>query len=280
MMILAANIFRGLFVVLQFEFSNTEYNFSSEFFKWAFRDYASLEKFVFSPTSWIIWSSFAYRLIKDWILHERVKSKLESEKTHMELAFLKAQINPHFLFNTLNNLYALSLEEKAAKTSDAITKMGALMRYNLHESQSEMILLTKEIDYLQQYVELQKLRIVEESGLKIVIDFELCSPKFERIAPMILLPFIENAFKFGVSAIENGLIEIILKLDGGILTLHVKNSIHQHFATHRGGIGLQNVRNRLALVYPRKHRLHHFIEHDTYTVNLELDLKDDKSNSH
>jgi two-component system, LytTR family, sensor kinase len=259
MMILTANIFRGLLVTLQFELSHMEYNFSFEFFKWAFRDYVSFDKFVFSPTSWIIWSSFAYRLIKDWILHERVKSKLEAEKTNMELAFLKTQINPHFLFNTLNNLYALSLEEKAAKTSDAITKMGALMRYNLHESQSETILLIKEVDYLQQYIELQKLRIVEESGLKVITDFELCKPEFERIAPMILLPYVENAFKFGVSTVENGLIEIILKLDGGILTMHVKNKIHQHFVTHRGGIGLQNVKNRLALVYPRKHRVHQFV---------------------
>jgi two-component system, LytTR family, sensor kinase len=275
-MILLANVGRALITVLYFHFSNFDYNFSTEFSKWGgFRDFVSLEKFVFSPTSLILLISFAYRLIKDWIINEDVKSKLVSEKIAMELAFLKAQIDPHFLFNTLNNLYALSLEERAQKTSDAITKMGALMRYNLHDAQAERILLIKEMEYLEQYIELQKLRIVEDARANINHELQLENVTTEKIAPMILLPFIENAFKYGVSAVQDTFIEISLTLDNGILKLHVANTIREEAKVDQGGIGLKNVRNRLELIYPQRHTLSYLKEKSTYVIDLELDLKDD-----
>ncbi len=270
-MIFIVNLSRGLFTVISFEISKFEYDFYQTFLKWAFRDYVSLDKFVFSGTSWILWSSFGYRLVKDWIIHERVKSRLESEKLSMELAFLKAQVNPHFLFNTLNNLYALSLEEKAQRTSDAVTKMGALMRYNLHEAQAERILLTKELDYLDQYIELQKLRIVKHSQICFYTNAQPgnCAAK---IAPMILLPFIENAFKYGVSTVGETRIEAEAVLENNTLKLTVKNALHRNPERDESGIGLKNVRNRLELIYGGKYSLKQTKDDEEYSIELELDL--------
>ncbi len=270
-MIFIVNLSRGLFTVISFEISKFEYDFYQTFLKWAFRDYVSLDKFVFSGTSWILWSSFGYRLVKDWIIHERVKSRLESEKLSMELAFLKAQVNPHFLFNTLNNLYALSLEEKAQRTSDAVTKMGALMRYNLHEAQAERILLTKELDHLDQYIELQKLRIVKHSQICFYTNAQPgnCAAK---IAPMILLPFIENAFKYGVSTVGETRIEAEAVLENNTLKLTVKNALHRNPERDESGIGLKNVRNRLELIYGGKYSLKQTKDDEEYSIELELDL--------
>jgi two-component system, LytTR family, sensor kinase len=219
----------------------------------------------------VIYLSFAYLLIKDWIINERVKSKLESEKLSMELAFLKAQVNPHFLFNTLNNLYALSLEEKAQRTSDAITKMGALMRYNLHDAQAERILLTKELDYLDQYIELQKLRIVKQSQISFYTNVQPgnCTAK---VAPMILLPFIENAFKYGVSTVGETRIQAEAVLVQDTFKLTVKNTLHKNPERVESGIGLKNVRNRLELIYGGKYALKQTKDDEEYSIELELDL--------
>ena len=275
-MILVANVARGLLAVLYFQVSGMEYNLSTEFTRWAFRDYASLERFVFrSPTSLILLVSFAYRLIKDWLTHERIASKLRSEKVAMELAFLKSQVDPHFLFNTLNNLYALALEEKAQRTADGVAKMGTLMRYSLHDSQTEQIYLYKEIDYIEKYIELQKLRIVEGPHVDIRADLLVSSIQNEKIAPMILLPFVENAFKYGISTVQGMYIAIELKLENGILKLSVKNTIHEKKSEGGGGIGLSNVRNRLRLIYPQRHSLTCTKNNGIYHVDLQLDLRND-----
>jgi two-component system LytT family sensor kinase len=269
--ILLSNFLRALFIMLYLWLSSTPFNFQAEFTKWAFYEYGSYDQFIFSPNTWVIYLSFAYLLIKDWIINERVKSKLESEKLSMELAFLKAQVNPHFLFNTLNNLYALSLEEKAQRTSDAITKMGALMRYNLHDAQAERILLTKELDYLDQYIELQKLRIVKQSQISFYTNVQPgnCTAK---VAPMILLPFIENAFKYGVSTVGETRIQAEAVLVQDTFKLTVKNTLHKNPERVESGIGLKNVRNRLELIYGGKYALKQTKDDEEYSIELELDL--------
>jgi two-component system LytT family sensor kinase len=270
--IFMANVLRSIFILLYLSLSGSPFDFQAEFIKWLFMEYSSYDRFIFSPNTWIIYLSFAYMFIKDWITNERVKASLEAEKTSMELAFLKAQIDPHFLFNTLNNLYALALEEGAQRTSDAVTKMGALMRYNLHDSQADTISLSKEIDYLEKYIELQKLRLIESVNANIKIDFQLNNVTTEKIAPMILLPFLENAFKYGVSTMNGTFIEVTLKLSGGILELNVRNSVYGSPADDGGGIGLNNVQNRLRLVYPDRHKLAFIKENNMYTMKLQLDL--------
>jgi LytS/YehU family sensor histidine kinase len=257
---------------LYFQSLAGEYNFLATFSKWAFIDYTSFDRFIFSPTSWILWLSLAYRFIKDWLIHEQIQTKLKSEKISLELAFLKSQLNPHFLFNTLNNLYALALEEKAQRTADGVATMGALMRYSLHDSQTERILLSKEIDYLERYIELQKLRIVEIMDIAVTIDFQTNQITNEKIAPMILLPFIENAFKYGISTIYPSLISVVLRLKGNLLLLEVSNSIHHTINGSQGGIGLSNVRKRLQLIYPGQHTLECTKNNNTYYVRLEINI--------
>ncbi len=139
--------------------------------------------------------SFAYRFTVDWIVHLDMIEKLQTEQYAMELAVLKSQVDPHFLFNTLNSLYAVALEEKSDKTADGIAKLGTLMRYNLHDAQADTISLHKEVDYLQKYIALQQLR----AGVNNVIDVELRIPDEMdaqyRVSPMLLVPFVENAVK-------------------------------------------------------------------------------------
>ena len=275
-MLLLTNVLRGMATVLYFQFSGFEYTVHTEFVKWAFSHYyGSFDKFLFGPTALILLLSFAYRFVKDWLVHERVKSALVSEKVAMELAFLKSQVDPHFLFNTLNNLYALALEEKAERTADGVAKMGTLMRYSLHDAQADKIPLQKEIAYLEKYIELQKVRIAEGAKTTIKVAIEMGNVTNETIAPMMLVPFIENAFKWGISMVAPSRIDINLRLANGILSLGVRNTIHEIKMTEPGGIGLKNVQNRLRLLYPRRHRLACTNSNQEYTVHLELDLRDD-----
>jgi LytS/YehU family sensor histidine kinase len=193
----------------------------------------------------------------------------------MELAFLKSQVDPHFLFNTLNNIYALALEEKADRTADGVAKMGTLMRYTLHDSQADRILLQKEITYIEKYIELQRIRIAEGANVKITTNFDMDNVGSEKIAPMMLIPFIENAFKYGISAIAPSYILVDLRLESKTLLLQVRNSVHDLKDVEQGGIGLKNVQNRLRLLYPGRHRLACEKSAQEYTVHLELDLMHD-----
>ncbi|MDQ3392820.1 MAG: histidine kinase [Bacteroidota bacterium] len=270
--ILFANIIRGLLTVSYFYFQQLEFNFQEEFLKWTFRDYVSLDRFIFSPTSWILWLSFAYRFVKDWFLNNQERAILESEKSKMELALLRSQVNPHFLFNSLNSLYALALVEKAQLTAEGVSKMGNLMRYTLHDSQVEFISLNKEIDYIENYVALQKLRIIGErqEGVQIFIDVE--DNNSHKIAPMLLMPFIENAFKHGITLVDNLSINIQISLDGNKLEMMVQNTIHKVKGIEESGLGLKNVTTRLNLLYPNDHSLQYGLNGDNFLVKLRINL--------
>lgn len=222
--------------------------------------------------------SFGYRFTVDWIINIHVIESLRSEKYAMELAFLKSQVDPHFLFNTLNSLYALALEERDEKTADGIAKLGTLMRYNLHDSQANSIVLRKEVDYIQKYIELQRLRMNENTQVNLQVEIEPQEGDIVRIAPMLLIPFVENAFKYGVSPTEQTSIMIRMGLKGRTFTLSVENTmIVVAGAVDRneeepGGVGLKNVEERLALLYPGKHMLSMGILNGIYTINLSISL--------
>ncbi|MCB0703927.1 MAG: histidine kinase [Saprospiraceae bacterium] len=218
--------------------------------------------------------SFAYRFTRDWIININVITRLHSEKTEMELAFLKSQVDPHFLFNTLNNLYALALEENGTKTADGIAKLGTLMRYNLHDSSAEAISLEKEIDYIQKYIDLQLLRVSSNNQVEFHKEIPEAEARVEKIAPMLLIIFVENAFKYGISPSESGKIIIQLKLEQQQLSMQVVNNIvNKSVSQEPGGLGLQNVRNRLELLYPKKHELVTSEEAGTFQVNLSINLR-------
>jgi sensor histidine kinase YesM len=210
-----------------------------------------------------IFICFFLKIINDYFINEEI----EKEKTYMELQFLKSQVNPHFLFNAFNNLYGLSLTEPH-KTPDAILKLAELTRYMIYESNEEKVPLAKEIAYLKNLIELQKLRYDE--GIR--IDFEV---KFvdngQLIAPLLLIAFVENAFKHGDFNDELHPVEIVLSVQTDHLYFYVFNKIsHAPNKDQTGGIGLINVRRRLELLYPGKFTIN--IQNDGKFYTCELDL--------
>ncbi|MFN3996409.1 sensor histidine kinase [Algoriphagus sp.] len=190
--------------------------------------------------------------------------------------FLRSQINPHFLFNALNTLYASSLMENAEKTSDGIQKLGDMMRFMLHENQLPRIPLSREINYLRNYLDLQMLRFGAQANLE--TDFQINENQCAgEIAPMLLIPFVENAFKHGISSKEKSWIRLNLRCISGSVHLDLVNSVHpdkpaSEQSREESGIGLENVKNRLQLVYPDRHNLN-IIPNDTdFFVHLSIQL--------
>jgi len=212
--------------------------------------------------------STSYKVTIEWFNSERQKKELENEKLASELAFLKSQINPHFLFNTLNNVYSLAFK-KSDDTPDAIIKLSKLMRYMLYESNERQVFLSKEIDYLHNYIDLQKLRLPETVEIKFNVEGDI---EGRLIEPMLLIPFVENAFKHGVSYNEKSQINISIKLNADELLFVVDNKINNAQLTEESGsgIGLLNVKRRLSLLYPGKHKI--IIKDDTYEYRVILKI--------
>ena len=195
---------------------------------------------------------------------------IKEEKQIAEISYLKAQINPHFLFNTLNSLYALTLE-KSNDAPNAVLKLSSIMRYVVTESAQDFVPLEKEINYIKDYIDLQKLRIDKDTNLEFSIEGE---PKGKVIAPLILIPFIENAFKYGINPDENSFIEIIIKMDADNFVLNVKNSIVNKNLSkeEKTETGIENTIKRLNYIYPKRHLLNLKDEDELYSVNLTLHL--------
>lgn len=197
--------------------------------------------------------------------------RFEKEKMSTELNYLKAQINPHFLFNTLNSVYSLSIEEKAVNTSAAIVKLSGMMRYVTSEALAEKVSLENELDYINSYIELQKIRFGDTVNLN--VDLVKVNKPLS-IAPLILISFIENAFKYGVNPEENSEINISILLKNTSLQLIVKNNkvkmVDQEVIG--SGIGIQNTKNRLDLLYTGKYNLLIDDKEGFYSVNLEINL--------
>ena len=225
--------------------------------------------FPFYPAVMAFALSTSVRITMEWFKNERQKKEMEAEKLSSELAFLKSQVNPHFLFNILNNICSLA-RKKSDETENAIIKLSQIMRYMLQDSKDEKVSLEKELEYLQSYIELQRLRLPES----VKIDFATEGrPELFSIEPLLLIPFVENAFKHGVSYQESSEIAIRLVCRGQALLFSVVN----HIAKHRSdtmeqgsGIGLKNVMRRLELLYPGKHLLKISDDDNQYKVELEI----------
>lgn len=275
------------FIVLVFGSIPLEYfgrlkliGFKKEISFWEFAQARSL----ISATIMLMIISIAatIKLSKHWINTQKknqylLKEKYETELKwkEAELKFLKSQINPHFLFNSLNNLYSLTLE-KSDKAPEIVLKISALLDYMLYECNDKYILLSKEIESLHNYIELQQIRFGSESKFNVDIQEDTNS---QKIAPLLILPFIENAFKHGLSLnIEDGEIDIKMMVKNNNLILIVKNSytpspeqededyVHQ-------GIGLKNVKKRLELQYPNNYDLKINNENGYFIVELVLQLE-------
>jgi sensor histidine kinase YesM len=200
--------------------------------------------------------------------NERMKA-LKEQQLMSELSYLKAQLHPHFFFNTLNNIYSLALEQ-SIKTAPLVAKLAEMMRYILYRSEEKLVFLKDEITFLRNYVEVEQVRYPK----KININFEVQGIDEEsKISPLLLLPFIENAFKHGVQEeTENGFVTIVICKTEDELTLEVSNSIPTKSSANSIGIGLNNVQKRLLLLYPEKHTLEIENTKELYSVSLTLIL--------
>ncbi len=204
------------------------------------------------PATW----TYYRRMTKGSEELHSLRERLGQSDAHFD--FLRSQINPHFLFNALNTIYGTAIQEKAERTGEGIQRLGDMMRFMLQENMQDQIALSREIDYLNNYISLQKLRTDPNPGISIKAEIEEGVYPV-RIAPMLLIPFVENAFKHGISLREPSYIKVTLELRDHTLFFDVHNSRHQRPEhdpeQHRSGIGLDNVRQRLQLLYPGRHEL-------------------------
>ena len=218
----------------------------------------------FNTQMLLVLCSFLLKCIQDFFNNEA----LNVEKITMELAYLKSQINPHFLFNTMNNLYGLSLSEPE-KTPDVILKISEMMRYMLYESNEERVPLTKEIEYLNSYIELEKIRYEGQTFVNFTVEGNTNN---KRIAPLLLISFVENIFKHGDIQDSHNQVFISLKVEEKQLNFTQKNSIANREKDKMGGLGLKNVERRLFLLYPNKYTLNIKTENGIYESELILKL--------
>ncbi|HEY0677947.1 MAG TPA: histidine kinase [Chitinophagaceae bacterium] len=207
---------------------------------------------------------------KEWIRNERLKRQLIETQLTTELNFLKSQINPHFLFNTLNNLYSIAQRDGNPQLETGIYKLSGLMRYVIYETGAARVPLEREIGYIHDFIGLSRLRFTEEE-LNISVTVQGQTSQVS-IAPMILIPFVENAFKHGVKIESRSFITILIKAEESKIIFECVNSLHsaRHTEEQHSGIGLENVKRRLDLLYPSKHTLETIQSDHTYKIKLEL----------
>jgi len=207
---------------------------------------------ITAPLSWVLFK----RQIKT--NEELYVLRKELGRSNANLDFLRSQINPHFLFNALNTIYGTAIQEKAERTGEGIQKLGDMMRFMLQENMQEKIPLAREIDYLNNYISLQKLRTDPDPCIQIKTEVQNRENSF-RIAPMLLIPFVENAFKHGISFREASHIKVTLEIKNNTLYFDVYNSKHDRPVNDpeqdKSGIGLENVKQRLKLLYYNRHEL-------------------------
>ncbi|MBC7913804.1 MAG: histidine kinase [Pyrinomonadaceae bacterium] len=215
-----------------------------------------------------IFLSTATKFSVDWFLNEKVRKNLENEKLVAELAFLKSQINPHFLFNSLNNIYSLTYQ-KSDKAPEAIMKLSEIMRYMLQESNEPQVKLSREIRYLENYIELQKLRFKGQAYVDLNITGQYAE---QSIAPLILIAFVENAFKHGDVTDAAKPIKIGIDIDNNTLVFELWNKKGGLNKDETSGIGLNNVKRRLDLLYHQKYLLTIDEQKSSYYCKLSLDL--------
>ncbi len=216
-----------------------------------------------------------------WLLYEQNKVSIDAfrglqselKKSQADLQLLRSQINPHFLFNALNTLYGTALSEKSSRTADGIQKLGNMMRFMLQDNHRDRIPLKKEIEYLTDYIDLQKLRTQISDSIQIETEI-VSAASNHQVAPMLLIPFVENAFKHGISLNHPSWIHIRLKADHHKLSFEVINSLHRKtgldLEQDRSGIGLQNVAERLRLLYPNRHDLSYGPQEKQFIAHLKL----------
>ncbi len=223
------------------------------------------------PVFLLVTTGAACRLIKDYLQSQRRLHEIAQEKAQTELKFLKSQINPHFLLNSLNSIYFL-IDKQNTEARKTLLQFSDLLRYQLYDCNADTIAIETELAYLQDYIRLQKLR--KDNNYEVAVDIESEIKGFE-IVPLLLIPFVENAFKH-ISNHQNGrnFVHVGLARNNGSFSFCVENSKENHLQKTLvpGGIGLNNVKRRLELLYPGKHLLEIHNSEETFKVNLELKI--------
>lgn len=226
----------------------------------------------FLSTTWYIGIMVALKLSIDWYEQKRLLQKTALEKLQAEVNYLRSQVNPHFLFNILNNLYSLTLK-KSEKAPDVVLKLSEMMEYMLYESDDKYVLLEKEIQYLKNYFELEKLRYGDHTDIQLKTSGDISGL---TIAPLLLLPLVENAFKHGVSRSANkAWLHCTIQVMAPELYVTVENSKQATDSSNnnKGGIGLTNLKQRLELIYPANHSLEIEDKADRFRISLYIHLQ-------
>jgi sensor histidine kinase YesM len=228
---------------------------------------------LLAGTYFIVFLSVGIKLTGFWFHEKSRRQAAQKEKIESELKLLKSQIHPHFLFNTLNNIYALTLQ-KSDQAPEAIIKLSELLDYLIYQGENELVPLAKEIELIDHYMLLEKLRY----GNRLDASFEKTGdPKKVMIAPVLLLPFVENAFKHGISQSRNKVrLKILLEISNGSIIFHIENSKPSAYSENftQGGIGLENLKRRLEILYKDRYSLEINDKEDIYSVNLKLTVGD------
>ena len=231
------------------------------------------QHFIFLLLFMVAGGSTVVKIISDWQRHQRDRKELDTQRMQSEIKFLKSQINPHFLFNTLNSLYALTLK-KSDKAPEIVIKLSEMMRYMLYECNERRVPLQKEVNYIQNYLDLEKLRQSGQSDIQFRVEGQVTN---QTIAPLIFIPFLENSFKHGINhQLGDGYVHVIMKVLENKLLLRILNSkpISSPLPADKpsGGIGLVNVQRRLSLLYPNQYKLDILDSDKEHIVELSLDL--------
>jgi len=246
------------------KFANRMKHFAKDrktFFPNPFKGSTAVFFFVFTISS-------IMKVMQQWRKAEKKQEEIEQDKVRTELSFLKSQINPHFLFNTLNNIYSLALV-KSDSTAGAVLKLSSIMRYVLNETRNNQVPLRDEIRFIEDFIELQKMRLTDKVEISFMVEGAI---ENTSIAPLLLIPFVENAFKYGISAREKSVISLRISVSNSRIHFHVINDV-KAASTDRNdhnGIGLKNARRRLELLYPGKHELVMQNTDGQFIVNLIL----------
>ena len=226
------------------------------------------QKIIFFPPFPFLFGGIIFRLIIDRVRFEKAEKEAKAEKLSAELRFLRSQVSPHFLFNVLTNLVSLA-RKKSEQLEPALIQLSELMRYMLYETDAARLPVEREIEHLQYYIELQKLRFGDDVRLTVDIKNEASSFTIE---PMLLIPFVENAFKHGIGLVKDPFITIHLAVQERLLYFTISNNYNRQNLSKdsNSGIGLVNVQNRLKLLYGNQHELLIKDDGEVYTIALKL----------
>jgi LytS/YehU family sensor histidine kinase len=227
--------------------------------------------FSIFPCLFIITVSIAFKMFSDQIKNETKAKERETENLKTELSFLRSQVSPHFMFNVLNNMVALA-RKHSDQLEPSLIKLSSLLRYMLYETNEQSVALEKEVEYLQSYIDLQQQRFGK--NVQLYVDLKEIDNNY-FIEPMLLIPFVENAYKHGIGMVEDAEIKIVLKVKNGLLQFDVKNKFSEIGQTHdqTTGIGLNNVKRRLNLLYKDSHNLVINKNENWFLASLQINIR-------